>query len=97
MIIRNGLLHDAIRREPYVADIRVENGRIVKIAASIELQEDEAVVDATGLNVYPGFVEAHCHLGLDGWGIGFEGSDYNEPNDPCTPQLRAEDSFNPLD
>nr|MCR4855490.1 amidohydrolase [Erysipelotrichaceae bacterium] len=47
--------------------------------------------------VYPGFVEAHCHLGLDGWGIGFEGSDYNEPNDPCTPQLRAEDSFNPLD
>jgi imidazolonepropionase-like amidohydrolase len=97
MIIRNGLLHDAVRREPYLADIRVENGRIVKIAASIELQEDEAVVDATGLNVYPGFVEAHCHLGLDGWGIGFEGSDYNEPNDPCTPQLRAEDSFNPLD
>ena len=97
MIIRNGLLHDAVRREPYLADIRVENGRIVKIAASIELQEDEAVVDATGLNVYPGFVEAHCHLGLDVWGIGFEGSDYNEPSDPCTPQLRAEDSFNPLD
>jgi N-acyl-D-aspartate/D-glutamate deacylase len=37
MIIRNGLLHDAVRREPYVADIRVENGRIVKIAVSIEL------------------------------------------------------------
>ena len=55
------------------------------------------MIDATGLNVYPGFVEAHCHLGLDGYGIGFEGADYNEPGDICTPHLRSEDSFNPLD
>ena len=96
MIIRNGLIHDAVNREPYVADIRMENGKISAIG-KVEPVEGEEIIDATGPSIYPGIVEAHCHLGLDGWGIGFEGADHNEPGDICTPQLRAEDSFNPLD
>ena len=55
------------------------------------------VIDATGLQVYPGFVEAHCHIGLDGYGIGYEGHDYNELNDPVTPQVQAIDGINPFD
>lgn len=55
------------------------------------------VVDATGLNLYPGFVEAHGHIGLDGYGVGFEGKDYNEMNDPLVPQLRAIDGIEPRD
>lgn len=97
MIIKNGLIHDAVNREPYVADIRVEEGKIKEISKSLTVAENEKVIDVTGLSVYPGFVEAHCHLGLDGWGIGFEGADYNEPGDICTPHLRSEDSFNPQD
>ena len=97
MIIKNGLIHDAVNREPYVADIRVEEGKIKEISKSLTAAENERVIDVTGLSVYPGFVEAHCHLGLDGWGIGFEGADYNEPGDICTPHLRSEDSFNPQD
>ncbi|MBR0138391.1 MAG: amidohydrolase [Erysipelotrichaceae bacterium] len=96
MIIRNGLIHDAVNREPYVADIRVEDGKIKEIG-ELTAAENEEIIEAEGLSVYPGFVEAHCHLGLDGWGIGFEGSDYNEPGDICTPHLRSEDSFNPQD
>ncbi len=97
MIIQNGLVHDAVKREPYIADIRIQDGKITKIGKGIKPLKNEECVDASGLNVYPGFVEAHCHLGLDGWGIGFEGADYNEPGDICTPHLRSEDSFNPLD
>ena len=97
MIIKNGLIHDAVNCEPYVGDIRVEEGKIKEIGKSLTVNENEQVIDADGLNVYPGFVEAHCHLGLDGWGIGFEGADYNEPGDICTPHLRSEDSFNPQD
>ena len=97
MIIKNGLIHDVVNREPYVADIRVEEGKIKEIGKSLTTAENEKVIDVTGLSVYPGFVEAHCHLGLDGWGIGFEGADYNEPGDICTPHLRSEDSFNPQD
>lgn len=97
MIIKNGLIHDAVNCEPYVADIRVEEGKIREIGTGLVAGENEEVIDVTGLSVYPGFVEAHCHLGLDGWGIGFEGADYNEPGDICTPHLRSEDSFNPQD
>ena len=97
MIIKNGLIHDAVNREPYIGDIRIVDGKIAEIGTSLVAEGDEKIVDASGLSVYPGFVEAHCHLGLDGWGIGFEGADYNEPGDICTPHLRSEDSFNPLD
>ena len=97
MIIKNGTIYDAIHETPYTADIRVEGGKICEIAEGLAAAEGEEVIDAAGLRVYPGFAEAHCHLGLDGWGIGFEGSDYNEYGDVCTPQMRAEDSFNPQD
>ena len=97
MIIKNGLIFDAVKKEPYVSDIRFTNGKITEIGKDLKVEDGEECIDATGLNVYPGFIDAHCHLGLDGWGIGFEGADYNEPGDICTPQLRSEDSFNPLD
>lgn len=96
LCIKNGTLHTVVEKEPYVADILVENGKIVKIAKDINTEGME-VMDATGLQVYPGFVEAHCHLGLDGYGIGFESQDYNEINDPLTPQLSAVDGFYPQD
>ncbi len=93
-VIKNGLIHDMVQKEPYVADIRIHEGKIVEIGNDLN---DEEIIDASGKDVYPGFVEAHAHLGLDGYGIGFEGQDYNEMNDICTPQMRAIDSFNPLD
>lgn len=95
MLIKNGLIFDMVSPDPYYADILTEDGKIKAIGR--DLPENGPVVDASGLNVYPGFVEAHCHLGLDGYGIGFEGADYNEYGDICTPQLRAIDSFNPMD
>lgn len=94
-LIKNGMIHDAVNREAYAADILIENGKIAAIGK--DLTCDGEIIDAKGMNVYPGFVEAHCHLGLDGYGIGFEGHDYNEMGDICTPQMRAIDSFNPLD
>lgn len=94
MIIKNGLIHDAVNKDAYVADIEVLDGKITKIGQNLE---GEDVVDATGKNIYPGMVEAHCHLGVDGYGIGFERDDCNEMNDPVTPQLRAIDGINPFD
>lgn len=93
-VIRNGLIFDAVNRDPYYADILVRDGKILSIGSDFS---DDDIIDAAGRNVYPGFVEAHCHLGLDGYGIGVEGKDYNELGDICTPQMRAIDSFNPFD
>ena len=61
MIIKNGRIHDAVRREPYAADILIKNGKIAAIGEG--LGGDEEVFDAAGLDVYPGFVEAHCTWG----------------------------------
>ncbi|MGN1187361.1 MAG: amidohydrolase family protein [Lachnospiraceae bacterium] len=59
--------------------------------------EHITIIDASGMNVYPGLVDAHSHLGLDGYAVGFEGQDYNEMNDILTPQLWAIDGFYPQD
>ena len=93
-VIQNGLIHDAIHREPYRADLLVENGKIAAIGQGLT---GDAVIDASHLEVYPGFVDAHTHIGLDGYGTGAEGIDYNEMNDICCPQLRAIDGIDPLD
>lgn len=96
ILIKNGLLHTAVSEEAIAADILVDGGKIAEIGQNLSADGAE-VIDAAGLNVYPGFVEAHCHIGLDGYGIGYEGHDYNEMNDPVTPQLHAVDGINPLD
>jgi dihydropyrimidinase len=63
MIIRNG--HVVFpRRGVAKADIGIRNGKIVGI-----YQEQEAVsaakeLDATGLHIFPGLVDAHEHLGI---------------------------------
>ena len=95
LLIRNGLIFDAVHREPYPADILVKDGKIAEIGAG--LTADCPTFDAAGLHIYPGFVEAHCHIGLDGSGIGFEGDDCNEMTDILTPQLRAIDGIYPQD
>ena len=96
LLIKNGLINDAVNREPYAADILVDEGKIVKIEKDITA-EGAQVFDATGLEVYPGFVEAHCHTGLHGYGIGYEGADYNEMGDILACQLRAIDAIEPRD
>ena len=96
-IIKNGRIHDAVHREAYVADILLADGKIAAIGGGLTAPADAAVFDGDGLEVYPGFVDAHTHIGLDGYGIGYEGCDYNEMNDIWTPQLRAIDGINPRD
>ena len=96
-LIRGGLVHDAVHRGTCKADILLADGKIAAIGTDLTAPADAAVFDADGLEVYPGFVDAHTHIGLDGYGIGYEGCDYNEMNDIWTPQLRAIDGINPRD
>lgn len=97
MIIRNAVIHDAIHREPYQGDILMKDGKLVSVGAGAEDASGD-VIDATGLHAYPGFVDAHSHIGLDGYG-GPTGTtyDYNEMNDICCPQLRGLDSYYAMD
>ena len=62
-----------------------------------DAKPNEEVIDAQGAALYPGFVDAHTHLGMWEDGLTFEGDDGNEETDPVTPQLRAIDAINPVD
>lgn len=96
MIIRNALIHDAVNKEPYYGDIVIENGKLVSVGGSAGGEGD--VFDASGLHAYPGFVDAHSHIGLDAYGgppgVTF---DINEMNDIVSPHLRGIDSYNAQD
>ena len=97
LLIKNAIVHDCIKDKPYEADILTDKGKIKKIGKSIKAPKGTEVKDVDGQHAYPGFVDAHSHLGLDVYGIGYEGDDYNELNDNCCPEMRGIDSFNPLD
>lgn len=74
-----------------------DNGKIVAVDIQIDAPAGAQVIDAESRLVTPGCVDAHCHIGLDNEGMGWEGRDYNEIVDPLTPQMRAIDSINPQD
>ena len=98
MIIKNALIYDAVHAEPYPGDLVMREGRLVSVGPAAEAEPEEEIVDATGLRAYPGFVEAHSHIGLDDYGGPTGGThDYNEMNDICCPQLRGIDSYYPQD
>jgi imidazolonepropionase-like amidohydrolase len=55
------------------------------------------VIDAKGLWVMPGIIEAHCHIGISEEKEGQEQDDSNETTLPVTPYIRALDAVNPMD
>ena len=97
ILIQHGMVYTMTEDAPTQADVLVEDGKILRVEAKIIPQSEWTVIDASGKNVYPGFIDAHCHLGMIEEAIGFEGNDSNEATDPITPQLRAIDGFNPMD
>jgi len=74
-----------------------DNGKIAAVGTGLSVPQGTQVVDACGMWALPGFVDAHCHLGMWEDGMGFEGADGNEMTDPVTPHLRAIDAINPVD
>ena len=97
LIIKNGMILDVKNSQYINGDISIENGKIKEIKKEIEIQSEDKVIDAQGKIVTPGFIDAHCHLGLMGDSVGFENDDVNEKADPITPHLRAIDALDPMD
>ena len=97
MLIKNAVIFTALQPEPIQADISMANGTITAIAPGLSPAPGQEVVDAAGMRIYPGFVDAHSHVALDGYGMGYDSIDYNEMGNIISPQLRGIDSFNPQD
>lgn len=64
MIIRNGRLINPENQVDEIADLFIENGKIKKIAKSIDINQNETIrsIDATGKWVLPGLIDMHAHF-----------------------------------
>src|SRR6056297_1577746 len=90
--VTNGIVNDGY--------ILVKEDKIKEIGPMTDINLDNfecKKIDANGKSVYPGFIEAHSHLGLSESAIRFEGSDTNEATEPITPHMRGIDGINPAD
>ena len=99
MLIQNGVVHPMDAPVIPRRFVLLEGDKIAAVGPMEALPAGYSgeVLDAEGGHILPGFIDAHCHLGLFGDALGFEADDGNESTDPCTPQLRAVDGVNPLD
>ena len=99
MLIKNGTVHTLDSPVIERGFVAVREGKIAMVGPMEECPESWAgeIYDAKGGHICPGFVDTHCHLGMFGDAIGFEGDDGNEVTDPCTPHLRAIDAINAQD
>jgi imidazolonepropionase-like amidohydrolase len=77
------------------ADILIQDNKIAEIG-KVNSEADE-IIDVRGKLIFPGFIDAHSHVGIFEDSMGFEGADGNEDTDPVTPHLRAIDGINPRD
>lgn len=97
LAITNGKIYTVSNEIINNGTILIDNGKISQIGQDIKIPEGAQVIDAGGKNIMPGFIDAHCHVGICEDGLGMEGNDGNEVTDPITPHLRAIDGINPID
>ncbi len=80
LTVTNGTLNDT--------DVLIENGKISKIGQNLSAPSGAKTIDADGMFVMPGIIDAHSHLALDA---------VNEATNPVTAEVWVGDALNPLD
>lgn len=90
MLIVNGVVHTMECGTIRSGFVRTEGSRILQVGPMSDLPDAPGPrLDAQGGHILPGFIDAHCHVGL--YGSSAAEDDLNESPDACTPQLRALD------
>lgn len=97
ILIRNGLLYTMEANEAIHGDLLIDQGKILQISNHIQPTERMQIIDASGLRVYPGFIDAHSHIGISEEKKTGQGDECNEGTNPVTPCMRAIDAVNPMD
>ena len=59
-LFKNGTIIDGTGEKPYTGDVLIEDDRIVAVGGKIDADADR-VIDLTGYQICPGFIDAHSH------------------------------------
>ncbi len=88
MLIKNGTVLTITKGTLENTDVLVEKGKITRVGKSISAPAGVEIVDATGMYVMPGIIDAHSHIALDA---------INEATSPVTAEVWVGDALDPFD
>lgn len=95
LVVEGGRVETASDRGTVEGDVLVVDGEIAAVG-EVDAPAGAARIDAGGMVVTPGLVDAHSHAGMAEWGEP-EDDDVNEGTSATTPHVNALDGFNPGD
>lgn len=70
------------------SDVLIRNGKIDKIGVKLKAPDGTKTIDASGLFVLPGIIDAHSHIAIDA---------INEATNPVTAEVFVGDAIDPYD
>lgn len=88
LLIKNGTVLTITNGDLENTDVLVRDGKIARIGQNLKAPDGVKVVDATGMFVMPGIIDAHSHIGIDA---------VNESTSPITAEVWVGDALNPYD
>lgn len=88
VLIKNGTVLTVTNGTLENTDVLIRDGKISKIGQSLTAPTGAKTIDANGMFVMPGIIDAHSHLALDA---------VNEATNPVTAEVWVGDAVDPLD
>lgn len=87
VLIKNGTVLTITKGTLTETDVLIKDGKIAQVGKGIAAPQGVKVIDATGLYVMPGIIDAHSHIALDA---------INENTNAITPEVYTGDVINPF-
>jgi imidazolonepropionase-like amidohydrolase len=87
LLIKGGTVITVTKGTFESTDVLVTNGKIAQIGKNISAPSGHTVIDAAGMFVMPGIIDAHSHAAIDA---------VNEGTNPVTAEVFVGDALNPF-
>ena len=88
VLIQNGTVLTVTNGTLEETDVLIRDGKISRIGKGLRAPSGTKTIDASGMFVMPGIIDAHSHLALNA---------VNEATNPVTAEVWVGDALNPLD
>lgn len=83
VLIKGGYVFDVHEGQYHRSDILITDGKISAMGEELEQSGEERIVDAAGRFIFPGFIDAHSHIGTL-----FQFPDLNDCNECSSPSTQ---------
>ena len=89
VVIQNATVMTVSKGNIEKGSILIRNGRIAEVGRNLRVPQGAEVIDASGMYVIPGIIDAHAHIAVQG--------SVNEGSIAVSSMARIEDVINPTD